>query len=112
MLAVNKDSKKHSIQELVTDNKSERLIIKGVKLTANRSNPKIVYIMAIGNKTRALQSEFNNKDSIQITKNNKSRKTVFKFNAWDKICCSNGQLTGTNMNMFNDVNKYELYIVD
>lgn len=103
---------KTNIKELINnykDSKYNFVILKGTRKFNNKLN--IVYIICKDDKCKILENIYKNNKCIKITKKNKVKNSYFEFSTWDIMRLGNGQMTGSNMNMVNDSEEYNCYIV-
>lgn len=110
----NNEGSKTNIDSLINKFKNKDgtfAVLKGTKLHNGKSS--IIYILGRGNRCSILENVFrdSSKGNVKITKVNKTRKSHFDFSAWSIMRLGNGQLTGNNMNMLNDNEKYSCYEV-
>lgn len=101
------------IDTLVSRFKNRRktcIILKGTKYVKEKTQ--IVYLIDKTENKSVLESVYRNGNKIKVAKKNNVKNSYFDFVTWDIMRVSNGQITGSNMNMLNDDEKYKCYIVD
>lgn len=105
---------KITIEKLVSrfNNRNNAVVIlKGAKLYNGKSS--IVYIIGKDNACDILEKVYreSNMGNKKITKKNNVKNSYFEFSVWSIMRIGKGQITGSNMNMLNDNEKYKCYKV-
>lgn len=108
----NKKDSKVNIDSLISrfkNRNSNFVILKGAKLLNGKSY--IVYIIGKDDYCNILENMYRNgsKCNTRITKKNRVKNSYFDFSVWSIMRIGNGQITGSNMNMLNDDEKYKCY---
>lgn len=110
--ALNENNNRYTITELIAKFKASKvnvIILKGTKIYNNK--PYIIYIVSKGKETGKLEKIYRNNKKIRIAKKNNKKNSYFEFSTWDIIRLNRGQITGSNMNMLNDNEKYSSFVV-
>lgn len=84
-------------------------ILKGAKIYNGKSS--IVYIIGSNENSNKLDMIYRNNKKVVVAKRNKTKNSYFEFSTWDILRINNGQITGSNMNMLNDNDKYRCFKV-
>jgi hypothetical protein len=90
-------------------NKKNNVILKGCRKIGD--SRMIIYIVATGDETKALERVFKNNCEIRVAKINNVKRSYFNFSTWDILRVNNGQISGSSMNMLNDNELYNCYKV-
>ena len=90
--------------------KRNYIILKGIKKTSKYCR-EIVYLIAYDENVRTLENIFKCNKEVRIAKANRCKYSYFDFATWDILRISNGQVTGSSMNMVNDETNYYVYDV-
>lgn len=88
--------------------KKASVILKGVRKSRDASI--IIYIISKDD-NKILENIYKSNKVLKITKQNKEKDSYFDFVAWDILKINNGQITGSSMNILNDNEEYNCYIL-